>query len=35
MRGRGYKVEPDTLEEIKIPTIVLLDLKGLQAFCCP
>lgn len=32
MRGRGYKVEPDTLEEIKIPTIVLLDLKGYKHF---
>ncbi len=32
LRGRGYKVEPDTLEEIKIPTIVLLDLKGYKHF---
>lgn len=32
MRGRGYKVEPDTLQGIKIPTIVLLDLKGYKHF---
>lgn len=32
MRGRGYKVEPETLDEIKIPTIVLLDLKGYKHF---
>lgn len=32
MRGRGYKVEPNTLEDIKIPTIVLLDLKGYKHF---
>ena len=32
LRGRGYKVEIDTLEEIKIPTIVLLDLKGYKHF---
>ncbi|MDO6565017.1 C39 family peptidase [Amphritea sp. 1_MG-2023] len=32
MRGRGYKVEPDTLLTIKIPTIVLLDLKGYKHF---
>lgn len=32
MRGRGYKVEPETLEHIKIPTIVLLDLKGYKHF---
>ncbi|GGK84510.1 C39 family peptidase [Amphritea balenae] len=32
LRGRGYNVEPDTLKEIKIPTIVLLDLKGYKHF---
>lgn len=32
MRGRGYRVEPETLEQIKIPTIVLLDLKGYKHF---
>lgn len=32
LRGRGYRVEPDTLGEIKIPTIVLLDLKGYKHF---
>ncbi|RTE64908.1 peptidase C39 [Amphritea opalescens] len=32
MRGRGYKVETDTLLNIKIPTIVLLDLKGYKHF---
>jgi predicted double-glycine peptidase len=32
MRGRGYKVKPDTLEKIRIPTIVLLDYKGYKHF---
>lgn len=31
-RGRGYKVEADTLAGIRIPTIVLLDLKGYKHF---
>lgn len=31
-RGRGYKVEPHTLDNIKIPTIVLLDMKGYKHF---
>ena len=33
MRGRGYQVEIDTLKDIQIPTIVLLDLKGYKHFC--
>lgn len=32
MRGRGYNVQPDTLEKIHIPTIVLLDYKGYKHF---
>mgnify|MGYP000052719875 CR=1 FL=1 len=32
MRGRGYKVPIDTLEQIRIPTIVLLDLAGYKHF---
>jgi len=32
MRGRGYKVDVDSLEQIRIPTIVLLDLKGYKHF---
>jgi predicted double-glycine peptidase len=32
MRGRGYNVEPDTLEKIHIPTIVLLNYKGYKHF---
>ncbi len=32
MRGRGYQVEIDTLKDIQIPTIVLLDLKGYKHF---
>ncbi|WP_255854641.1 C39 family peptidase [Marinobacterium rhizophilum] len=31
-RGRGYRVEANTLENIRIPTIVLLDLKGYKHF---
>lgn len=32
MRGRGYKVDVDSLEQIRIPTIVLLDTKGYKHF---
>ncbi|MDN6180990.1 MAG: C39 family peptidase [Halomonas subglaciescola] len=31
-RGRGYEVAPDTLDEISIPVIVLLDLEGYKHF---
>lgn len=31
-RGRGYRVEANTLKDIRIPTIVLLDLKGYKHF---
>lgn len=31
-RGRGYHVEAETLKTIRIPTIVLLDLKGYKHF---
>lgn len=31
-RGRGYQVEAEKLKEIRIPTIVLLDLKGYKHF---
>lgn len=32
MRGRGYNVKPGALEQIRIPTIVLLDYKGYKHF---
>ena len=32
MRGRGYKVKSDALTKIRVPTIVLLDLKGYKHF---
>lgn len=31
-RGRGYKVTPDLLEQVKVPTIALLDSDGYQHF---
>jgi predicted double-glycine peptidase len=31
-RGRGYEVEPDTLDAVSIPVIVLLDLDGYKHF---
>jgi len=32
MRGRGYKVKASKLEKIKIPTIVLIDIRGYKHF---
>ena len=32
MRGIGFKIAPDNLSKIKIPTIVLLDIKGYKHF---
>ena len=32
LRGRGYNVEPEALESIRIPTITLLNIKGYQHF---
>lgn len=32
MRGRGYEVDADTLDKIRIPVIVLLDIKGYKHF---
>lgn len=32
MRGRGYSMSPEMLEKIKIPVIVLLDLRGYKHF---
>jgi predicted double-glycine peptidase len=32
MRGRGYRVTAKDLEKVKIPTIVLLDIKGYKHF---
>ncbi|WP_036228634.1 C39 family peptidase [Marinobacterium jannaschii] len=32
MRGRGYQVNMDTLNNLKIPTIILLDLNGYKHF---
>lgn len=31
-RGRGYQLKPDTLEQLRIPTIVLLDIAGYKHF---
>ena len=32
LRGRGYNVEPEALDSIRIPTITLLNIKGYQHF---
>jgi len=32
MRGRGYRIKYDDLERIRIPTIVLLDIRGYKHF---
>ena len=32
LRGRGYNVEPEALDTIRIPTITLLNIKGYQHF---
>ena len=32
LRGRGYDVEPEALDSIRIPTITLLNIKGYQHF---
>lgn len=32
LRGRGYEVTPETLDEVSIPVIVLLDLDGYKHF---
>lgn len=32
MRGRGYKVKPSTLKRLKIPVIVLIDIRGYKHF---
>ncbi|HQR51309.1 MAG TPA: C39 family peptidase [Methylophilaceae bacterium] len=32
MRGRGYNMKPEMLEQIKIPTIALLDIRGYKHF---
>lgn len=32
MRARGYRVAPETLSEIKIPVVVLLDIRGYKHF---
>lgn len=32
MRGRGYQIQPEALLKIRVPTIVLLDLKGYKHF---
>jgi predicted double-glycine peptidase len=31
-RGRGYKIKPQLLDQIRIPVIVLLDIKGYKHF---
>jgi predicted double-glycine peptidase len=32
MRARGYRVAPETLGEIKIPVVVLMDIRGYKHF---
>lgn len=32
MRGRGYNMAPEMLERVKVPTIVLLDIRGYKHF---
>lgn len=32
MRARGYQIDPETLDGVSIPTIVLLDIKGYKHF---
>ncbi|MCU0123368.1 C39 family peptidase [Pseudomonas vlassakiae] len=32
MRARGYKVAPDTLNSIRIPVVVLMDIRGYKHF---
>ena len=32
MRARGYRVAPETLSEIRIPVVVLLDIRGYKHF---
>ncbi|MDB5996018.1 MAG: hypothetical protein JWP42_3154 [Pseudomonas sp.] len=32
MRARGYRVAPETLSDIKIPVVVLLDIRGYKHF---
>ncbi|EWH02191.1 peptidase C39 [Halomonas sp. BC04] len=32
LRGRGYEIGPESLEEVSIPVIVLLDLDGYEHF---
>ncbi|MNH01340.1 Lactococcin-G-processing and transport ATP-binding protein LagD [compost metagenome] len=32
MRARGYRVAPDTLHSIRIPVVVLLDIRGYKHF---
>lgn len=32
MRARGYKISPQTLESVRVPTIALIDMKGYKHF---
>ena len=32
MRARGYRVAPETLSEIRIPVVVLMDIRGYKHF---
>jgi len=32
MRGRGYRLTAESIEQVKMPTIVLLDIKGYKHF---
>jgi len=32
MRGKGYRVDPELLVNVKVPTIALLDIKGYKHF---
>ncbi|MCZ7655222.1 MAG: C39 family peptidase [Rhodocyclaceae bacterium] len=32
MRGRGYNVQPEALEKLQVPVVVLLDIRGYKHF---
>ena len=32
LRARGYRLQPEQLEEVKVPVIVLLDVRGYKHF---
>lgn len=32
LRARGYRIEPEQLDQVKVPTIVLIDVRGYKHF---